>query len=109
MGAATEPLRQALTDRPPRAAVVPVIANASAQPVQQPHELARELVDQVCSPVRWSESLERLSAMGCDRFLELGPGSVLAGLVKRTLPGARVASFGAPADLEAALGLLGPE
>jgi [acyl-carrier-protein] S-malonyltransferase len=59
--------------------------------------------------VRWSESLERLWAMGCDRFLEVGPGNVLAGLVKRTLPKARVVSFGAPSDLEAARGLLSPE
>lgn len=109
MRSAAEPLRQALAERPTRAAVVPLIANASAEPIQEPDELAGELVDQVCAPVRWSESLERLAAMGCDRFLELGPGSVLAGLVKRTLPGARAVSFGAPSDLEAARALLSPE
>ena len=49
-----------------------------------------------------ADSLERLAAMGCDRFVELGPGTVIAGLVKRTLPSARVASFGALADLESA-------
>ena len=109
MRSAAEPLREALSEKPPRAASVPLVANASAEPIQQPDQLARELVEQVCAPVRWSESLERLSAMGCNRFLELGPGSVLAGLVRRTLPGARVASFGAPSDLEAARGLLSPE
>jgi [acyl-carrier-protein] S-malonyltransferase len=109
MRPAAEPLRQALADRPLRAAVLPMIANASVEPVQEPDDLAEELVTQICSPVRWSESLERLAAMGCDRFLELGPGNVLAGLVKRTLPGARMASFGAPSDLEAARGLLSPE
>lgn len=109
MRPAAEPLREALSEAPPRAASVPLVANASAEPIQQSHQLALELVDQVCSPVRWSESLQRLWAMGCDRFLEVGPGNVLAGLVKRTLPEARVASFGAPSDLDAARGLLSPE
>jgi [acyl-carrier-protein] S-malonyltransferase len=109
MRSAAEPLRDALSETPPRAASVPLVANASAEPIQEPDQLARELVDQVCSPVRWSESLERLWAMGCDRFLEVGPGNVLAGLVKRTLPEARVVSFGAPSDLEVARRLLSPE
>jgi [acyl-carrier-protein] S-malonyltransferase len=109
MRSAAEPLRRALAETPPRAASVPLVANASAEPIQEPDQLTEELVDQICAPVRWSESLERLSRMGCDRFLEVGPGNVLAGLVKRTLPGSRVVSFGAPSHLEAARGLLSPE
>jgi [acyl-carrier-protein] S-malonyltransferase len=106
MRPAAEPLRQALAETPPRRAELRLVANVSAEPIQHPDDLARELATQVYSPVRWSDSLERLSALGCDRFLELGPGTVMAGLVKRTLPKARVASFGAPADLEGARGLL---
>jgi [acyl-carrier-protein] S-malonyltransferase len=62
---------------------------------------------QLYSPVRWIESLQRLARMGCDRFLEVGPGSVLAGMVRRTLPDAKVASFGSLADLEKAATLVG--
>jgi [acyl-carrier-protein] S-malonyltransferase len=83
-----------------------VIANATAEVITQPDDLRRELTVQVYSPVRWIDSLRRLAALGCDRFLEVGPGQVLAGLVKRTLPEARVASFGSLGDLNAARSLL---
>jgi [acyl-carrier-protein] S-malonyltransferase len=78
---------------------VPVVLNASAEATRDPHALRQELEVQVYSPVRWIDSLQRLAALGCDRFLEVGPGQVLAGLVRRTLPAARVASFGSPGDL----------
>jgi [acyl-carrier-protein] S-malonyltransferase len=68
--------------------------------------LRLELAVQVYSPVRWTESLRRLSGMGCDRFLEVGPGNVLAGLVRRTLQDVRVASFGSLDDLPAAEAVL---
>ena len=89
-----------------RAANVSVIANASAKPVQAAEELRLELAVQVYSPVRWIEALHELAAMGCDRFLEIGPGNVLAGLVRRTLPDANVASFGSLENLDAAEALL---
>src|SRR5262249_46336796 len=76
------------------AASVPVILNASAEATQAIDKLKCELAVQVYSPVRWIETLQRLAAMGCDRFLEVGPGNVLAGLVRRTLPDVKVASFG---------------
>jgi [acyl-carrier-protein] S-malonyltransferase len=109
MRPAAEPLQQALARTAVREPALPLIANVSAAPVQQPEDLIQELVSQVYSPVRWSDSLACLSARGCDRFLELGPGTVIAGLVKRILPDARVASFGAPADLESARRLLDPD
>jgi [acyl-carrier-protein] S-malonyltransferase len=106
MRPAAETLATALAQTPLRSAEVPVVVNASAQPVQTPEELRLELATQIYSTVRWIETLERLAAMGCDQFLEIGPGQVLAGLVRRTLPGARVASFGQIADLPAARALL---
>ena len=85
-------------------AAIPVVLNASApKPSRSPPTLRNELAVQVYSPVRWIETLQRLAALGCDRFLEVGPGTVLAGLVRRTLPEARVASFGALADLPGAV------
>jgi [acyl-carrier-protein] S-malonyltransferase len=87
-------------------ASVPVVLNASAVAATDPDSLRAELQVQVYSPVRWIESLHRLASLGCDRFLEVGPGAVLAGLVKRTLPDARVASFGSLSELDAARALL---
>ena len=73
---------------------IPVVANTCARPLSQPEALREELVSQVCSPVRWSASLEYMWAQGIRRFLEIGPGTVLAGLVRRTLPEAEVRSVG---------------
>jgi len=52
--------------------------------VATPVEIRRTLQDQVTSTVRWVDCMERLAALGCDLFIELGPGGVLAGLLKRT-------------------------
>lgn len=73
---------------------IPVVANTSARPIARPEAFREELVSQVCSPVRWSASLEYMWAQGVRRFLEIGPGTVLAGLVRRTLPEAEVRSIG---------------
>jgi [acyl-carrier-protein] S-malonyltransferase len=81
---------------------VPVVLNGSASMTQAPEELRQELEVQVYSPVRWIDTLRGLNALGCDRFLEVGPGNVLAGLVRRTLQDVQVASFGSMADLDAA-------
>lgn len=89
-----------------RDARVPVVLNTSAAPATRAADLRVELSMQVYAPVRWSASLQRMAELGCDRFLEVGPQQVLAGLVKRTLPNARVASFGSLADLEQARALL---
>ncbi len=75
-------------------AAIPVVANTCARPLSQPEALREELVAQVCSPVRWSTSLEHMWAQGVRRFLEIGPGTVLAGLIRRTLPEAEVRSLG---------------
>lgn len=103
MRPAAEPLLRALEDVEIRPASVPVVLNATAEASQEPEMLRDELAVQVYSPVRWIETLRRLAELGCDRFLEVGPGNVLAGLVRRTLgDSAKVASFGALSDLSAA-------
>jgi len=75
-------------------AAIPVMANTSARPLTRPEAFAQELISQVCSPVRWQASLEAMWAQGVRRFLEIGPGTVLAGLVRRTLPEAEVQCLG---------------
>src|SRR6266704_2755893 len=67
--------------KPPR---FPVISNVTGREVATPVEIRRTLQDQVTSSVRWVDCMERLVNLGCDLFVELGPGGVLAGLLKRT-------------------------
>jgi [acyl-carrier-protein] S-malonyltransferase len=68
----------------------PVVANVDARENRDATRIRDLLVRQVSSPVRWQESVRRLSALGVDTFVELGPGKVLSGLVRRILPEARV-------------------
>lgn len=109
MRPAAAALTAAVCDVTLQPAAVPLVGNVSAAAIRAPTQLADELSRQVYSPVRWVESLLCLAAMGCDRFLEVGPGQVLVGLVKRTLPGARAANLGAMADLDGAVGLVRAE
>lgn len=95
MAPAAEGLRKALagvTFQPPR---FPVIANASAEPVSEPAEAARLLAEQLTKPVRWVESMRRATVeAGGVPFVEVGPGSVLTGLLKRIVPQAECTSLG---------------
>jgi [acyl-carrier-protein] S-malonyltransferase len=106
MRPAADAVRDALVAAPLRPAEVPVVVNASGEATREPEALRHELSVQIYSTVRWIETLQRLAELGCDQFLEVGPGTVLAGMVRRTLPGARVASFGAVADLPQVCALL---
>ena len=69
-----------------------VISNVTGQAVKTPDEIRRTLQDQVTSTVRWLDCMERLVDLGCDFFIELGPGGVLAGLLQRTRKGVDVIS-----------------
>jgi [acyl-carrier-protein] S-malonyltransferase len=106
MRPAAERLTQALQETEFRAASVPVVLNSTAEATQEPDELRRELEVQLYSPVRWVETVQRLAELGCDRFLEVGPGQVLTGLVRRILPQATIANFGAMRDLDQLRSLL---
>ena len=79
---------------------VPLIANVTAEPVNDPDAIRGLLVSQVTGLVRWRESVERLTALGVDGFAELGSGKVLSGLVRRVARDARVTAVGTPAELE---------
>ena len=69
-----------------------VISNVTGQEVKTPDEIRRALQDQVTGTVRWLDCMERLVDLGCDFFIELGPGGVLAGLLRRTRKDADVIS-----------------
>ncbi len=74
---------------PPRFSV---ISNVTGLEATTPIEIRRTLQDQVTSTVRWVDCMERLTDLGCDFFIELGPGGVLAGLLRRTRKGVDVTS-----------------
>ena len=62
---------------------VPVVSNVEAKPNADAGRVKQLLVEQVCSPVLWDASVQQMVAAGVDNFVEIGPGKVLAGLVKR--------------------------
>jgi hypothetical protein len=75
---------------------VPIVLNTTARPTREVAVLRGELSKQIERPVLWEDSLRSLFSMGCGVFVELGPGSVLAGLVRRTLPEATTIAAGSP-------------
>lgn len=83
MRPADEALARALEQIDLRAPRVPVWSNVDAQPHTEPAEIKPLLVRQVLQPVLWEKTLRNLLAAGVDRFCEIGPGRVLAGLLKR--------------------------
>ena len=86
------------------APVIQVVANVTADWISDPDAIKAALVEQVAGPVRWTETLQRLDQAGVDAYTEFGSGTVLAGLVKRTLSGASVMSVGDQATLDALIG-----
>lgn len=80
---------------------IPVVSNVEARPNQDPTRVAALLVNQVSAPVRWQESVQVMLDMGVERFVEIGPGKVLAGLVKRMARQATVQNMQDSADIRA--------
>ena len=95
-----EPDLRDLVARDPR---VPIVANVDAAPKTQGWAAIDALVRQVSSPVLWDAVVKRLASMGVTTYVEVGPGKVLGGLVKKIHTGARVLSFSEPADLDSLL------
>jgi [acyl-carrier-protein] S-malonyltransferase len=86
---------------------IPVIRNVDGGVTRTADEVKPFLVQQVASPVRWTDCVERLAREGATGFLEVGPGRVLTGLLKRTLDGARGHAVEDPASLEKAIAAVG--
>ena len=81
----------------------PVASNITGRPADTLPEIRRTLQDQVTGTVRWTDCMEWLLDRGCDLFIELGPGGVLAGLLQRARKGADVISVSDPASVQACL------
>jgi len=85
----------AVVERTPMlTARIPVIGNTSARAITHPDDIRAELKAQLTSPVRWTDSVRAMSAMGVTRFVELGPKDVLSNLVKRIVPDVETMAIG---------------
>jgi [acyl-carrier-protein] S-malonyltransferase len=93
-----EPELRALDVRDPR---IPVVANVDAEPKRDAASAIDALVRQVSAPVRWEQVVRRLASEGVTTYVEVGPGTVLSGLVKKIHKEAAVFNFAAPEDLAA--------
>ena len=83
MKPADEALAAALAEIPIQAPRVPVWSNVDARPHTDPEEIRGLLIRQVLQPVLWEQTMRNLLSEGVERFVEIGPGRVLAGLLKR--------------------------
>jgi [acyl-carrier-protein] S-malonyltransferase len=88
---------------PLRPAGIPVVCNVSGEVVREPEEVRSALLEQCSRPVLWEDSVRRLAALGCDAFVEVGPGQALTGFVQRILPGAPAFAVSDPESLERCL------
>ena len=100
MAPARDRLRKAIGTTELRAGDTTVFANVDATAHDDPDEWVGLLAAQLCSPVRWRQTLHALADAGCATFIELGPGSILSGMAKRTIDHARPLAVSTPDDLD---------
>lgn len=103
MAPAAQVMEEALGKAAMAHPAVPVVANVTAAPVSDPDMIRDLLVKQVTGTVRWRECVAAMVASGCTRFVEVGAGKVLTGLMKRNAPEAAALAINNPADIEAFL------
>src|SRR4051812_36772491 len=106
MAHARDELRKAIAEATLREPDVPIVANIDARLHTDPEDWGGILSAQLCSPVRWRQSMQRMFDDGCRTFIELGAGSVLTGMAKRIVPEAKAFAVNAPDDLDKLLELL---
>lgn len=106
MAPAADRLAQAIASAALSRPAVPVIANVSAEPEDEPEHIKALLVRQVTARVRWRESMATMQRLGATALIEFGAGKVLTGLAKRGLPRARLLNVLEPAEVDAAVAAL---
>ncbi len=106
MAPAAEVMAEALTGVAMKAPVVPVVANVTAQPVSDPDDIRRLLVEQVTGPVRWRECVLAMRSAGIDTLVEVGAGKVLTGLTRRIDRDLTGITVGAPDTVDSFLNSL---
>lgn len=99
MQPAADEIERALAEVDIKAPSVKVVSNVTAAPESDPQSIRRNLVSQITGQVRWRESVEWLATQGVTLVVELGPGKVLSGLVRRISPAIRVMNAGTPDEI----------
>ena len=99
MRPAADRLKQVLENISVEPFTVPIVTNVEADINRDCHRVKQLLVEQAVRPVRWEESVKKICELGCQRALEIGPGKVLKGLIKRIAPKLEADNFEKPADL----------
>lgn len=92
MEPAREELRKAIEEAVISVPRCPVYQNVDARPHTDPAEIKKNLIAQLTAPVRWTQTVQNMVADGAGKFMELGPGTVLQGLVKKIAPGVEAES-----------------
>lgn len=100
MAVAAEGLREALDAITISAPNFPVVSNVTAQPVAEANAARSLLLEQLTSPVRWVDSVRSMLIAGATQFVEIGPGNVLTGLLKRIERGASSLNLGTAGELQ---------
>jgi [acyl-carrier-protein] S-malonyltransferase len=99
MAPAAEEYARRVAETPFRNPELPIIGNIQARPLSTAEEIRTELVSQLTASVQWTASVRQMAALGATRFIEVGPGDVLIGLVKRVLAEVETANIRTPEDI----------
>ena len=100
MKPAAEKMRNKINNTKFNDTLFPIINNVTAEPENNPTKIKSLLVDQIFSTVRWRESVINMSQLGVKKFIEVGPGKVLGGMIKRTIKEVKCFSINSIADIE---------
>ena len=83
MRSATETMKDIIIDTEFKDPSISIVSNVTAKPLNKSEEIKKLLIEQIEKPVRWRESIENMIDQGIKNFVEVGPGKILSGLVKR--------------------------
>ena len=107
MAPAADGLAAAIGQASIQAPAIPLISNITAEPLTSAVAVREELARQIAAPVQWTRTVEYLAGQGVHTFVEIGPGQVLSGLIKRIAKGANILAVGAAGDVPAVAEQLG--
>ena len=99
MNSAAEKMKEKINNVKFNKPKVKIISNVIARPEENPEKIKELLIKQICSTVRWRESLNYMSGEGVENFFEVGPGKALTGMVKRSINRANCFSINTIADI----------